>query len=352
MRILVTYGRERPYPPCGLHVVGALRAVGQQAALLCVRDHPWWVKATKRMIPLRRLMPWDPVAWANDRLIQAARCYRPDVILDIGGEIFLRTTLQELRRCNGTRLAAWLVEGTKDLQLAGLLQEYDLLTSTSRGAIRQLSQTGVRHVQYLPFATEPRWFHPPTLVTAHRPFRVGFVGAYSARRTQFLESVSDLGLQLWGTEWDGAPLGMLQQHLRSGKGVFGRALVRCYQQAVITLCIQREHMISVDPSGQPIGTGLSYRHFDVPACGSFLLTEWVEELPDALTIGEEVDTFTTPGEWREKVRFWLSHESAREAMPQRARARVLHEHTYQQRMRSWLQLVERVAGRPSYVSPT
>jgi len=77
----------------------------------------------------------------------------------------------------------------------------------------------------------------------------------------------------------------------------------------------------------------------VPACGSLLLTEWVEELPEAFEVGKEIDGFATAEELREKAHYYLAHESARLAMAQRARARVLQEHTYAQRVQQLLRWV-------------
>lgn len=102
--------------------------------------------------------------------------------------------------------------------------------------------------------------------------------------------------------------------------------------------IQQEKMTFLTADGQRVGTGLGFRHFDIPACESFLLTEWVQELPEAFAIGQEVGTFVTPQELRDKARYLLTHESERERMVQRARARVLREHTYAHRMRQWLEL--------------
>jgi spore maturation protein CgeB len=89
-----------------------------------------------------------------------------------------------------------------------------------------------------------------------------------------------------------------------------------------------------------IGTGLGWRHFDVPACGTCLLSESVLELPETFRIGEEMETFDTPEELRDKASYLLAHETQRKRMVQRARQRVLQEHTYTQRARKWLEWCE------------
>ena len=71
-----------------------------------------------------------------------------------------------------------------------------------------------------------------------------------------------------------------------------------------------------------------------------ILTEWIQELAEAFTIGQDVETFTTPEELREKTRYFLSHETARQTMVQRAHARVLRDHTCAQRARQWLEWLD------------
>ena len=158
-----------------------------------------------------------------------------------------------------------------------------------------------------------------------------------------LEAVSDLGVSIWGSNWDSqSSSASLCRALRTRRGLFGKDLVRCYQTSKLFLNIQREHMTTWTPSGQRIGTGLGWRHFDVPACGSLLLSELVLELPEAFAVGEEIETFSSPKELRDKARFLLVHETKRRSMIQRARERVLREHTYLHRIQHWIKWFNRL----------
>ncbi len=236
-----------------------------------------------------------------------------------------------------------LVEGpTAAKPTLSVLAEYDVVANTSRVAVDGLRSQGLRHVRYLSFATDPAWFYP---VDGHRnqpSCSVGFIGRYSERRAHLCEPLVDCGLSVWGSNWDQAVSPRLRQAIRSRRGIYGRAQVRCYQRTLVSLNVQREHMMFHVAPGQCLGTGLSLRHFDIPACGSLCLTENVEELPDAFRIGEEVETFASGEELRDKVRHFLSHESDRQRMVQRARTRVVQEHTWRHRASEWLRQFERV----------
>lgn len=345
MRILITYGQQPPYPPFGAPMVQAFNALGHRAALLCVRDRPWWGAAAKRMPePWKSRWQWDPVAYANEQLLQAAKAFRPEAVLEIGGDLFSPDTLQALRR-QGTTLAVWLTEGPFAGAPPPVLAEYDVQASNSQVAVEQLRRAGMSRAAYAPFATDPSWFKPSQVERPPTRRSVGFIGAYSPKRSAVLDSVSDLGLQLWGPDWDtSATSAALRQTLRGSQGVFGPALVRCYQRLPVFINIQREHTMVTAQGGHAVGSGLAWRHFDVPACGSALVSEAVVELGEAFQIGREVEAFTTTEELRDKVQYLQTHAPQRLAMIRRARQRVLDEHTYLHRARWWSEQLQRGCG--------
>lgn len=343
MKVMITYGRRAPYPTFGWQMAKAFQQLGHTAIFLPVRDRPWWGTALKRVIPKRwkARWGWDQVAWANRLTLSAVERYRPALLIEVDGDLFSASTLQLIKRRWGTRLGVHLVEDQFREPPPPALFEYDWVASTSRIAVDYLRDAGISRAAYLPFATDPDWFRPSPRGYAAQVHPLSFIGAYSPKRVAMLESIADQ-LSLWGSEWDTRCASLpLRRALRDRRGVFGRGLVRCYQTSKLCINIQREHMTAQDEAGRPIGTGLGWRHFDVPACGSLVLTEEVLELPDAFVPGQEVETFRSPEELRDKARHLLSHEPQRQAMIQRARQRVLQEHTYLHRARKWVEWYER-----------
>jgi tetratricopeptide (TPR) repeat protein len=68
------------------------------------------------------------------------------------------------------------------------------------------------------------------------------------------------------------------------------------------------------------------RLFETAGSGAFLLTERHPGLGRFLEPGREVETFATPGEMIEKIRYYLAHETEREAIALRGQQRCLTEH--------------------------
>ena len=105
---------------------------------------------------------------------------------------------------------------------------------------------------------------------------------------------------------------------------YGRDLPRFYAAARINFnCTSRQMKGAVNQ-----------RVFDVPACGGFLLTDAGPQLAGLFEPGLESAVFDRPEDIEDLARRWLADEPGRRALAQRARKRVLAEHTYEHRLRT------------------
>jgi spore maturation protein CgeB len=77
---------------------------------------------------------------------------------------------------------------------------------------------------------------------------------------------------------------------------------------------------------------VNQRVFDAPATGSFVLTDWREQIENLFEPGREVVCYADPGEIPGLLERWLADEPGRLAVAQRARRRILAEHTYERRL--------------------
>lgn len=73
------------------------------------------------------------------------------------------------------------------------------------------------------------------------------------------------------------------------------------------------------------------RNFEVPGCGAFLLTEYVDHLEDYYEIGKEVECFRSLKELVEKIDYYLKHEEERERIAKAGYERTMREHTWEKR---------------------
>ncbi len=89
---------------------------------------------------------------------------------------------------------------------------------------------------------------------------------------------------------------------------------------------------------------VNQRVFDVPAAGAFLLTDWREQLGEMFEPGREVVCYHSPEEAEDLAGYYLNHPEAREKIALAARARVLRDHTYDQRLRRLVEYMRSVWG--------
>jgi len=80
------------------------------------------------------------------------------------------------------------------------------------------------------------------------------------------------------------------------------------------------------------------RVYDVLACGGFLLTEYRPCLEEEFAVGEELETFRSPEELREKIVYYLQNDSHRRAIAAKGQIKVLENYTYKHRARDFLRL--------------
>ncbi|MDI6703327.1 MAG: glycosyltransferase [bacterium] len=80
--------------------------------------------------------------------------------------------------------------------------------------------------------------------------------------------------------------------------------------------------------------------FDIPACGAFMLSSFRADLTRLFKEGEEVVCFRNRNELKDKIDYYLRHERERKEIANRARERILNEHTFVHRMKRILDVME------------
>ena len=92
--------------------------------------------------------------------------------------------------------------------------------------------------------------------------------------------------------------------------------------------------------GHAVGQGLTERHFGVPACGGFLLSDRRLHAAAAFEAGREWAEFDGLEAALGQIAHFLAHFSAARAIAARAHARVMREHTYAHRAGEMLAAVD------------
>jgi len=92
--------------------------------------------------------------------------------------------------------------------------------------------------------------------------------------------------------------------------------------------------------GHAVGQGLTERHFGVPACGGFLLSDRRLHAAVAFEAGREWAEFDRLEAALERIADFLAHFGKARAIAARAHARVMREHTYAHRAGEMLAAID------------
>jgi len=104
-------------------------------------------------------------------------------------------------------------------------------------------------------------------------------------------------------------------------------------------------VINFNATSRQMTEAVNQRVFDVPACGSFLLTDHQDSLNELFNVGTEIITYTQKEEIADIAAYYLRHTGKRESVAARGRERILKDHTYRHRLRFLIQNMRRRYGR-------
>lgn len=156
-------------------------------------------------------------------------------------------------------------------------------------------------------------------------------------RLSVVQALSDYDIRIYGNDdWIKLLPAPLAKHCYRGVLSF-KHLFEVYRNSRITLNIHSLQSY----------TCMNVRDFDVPAAGGFLISDWLpranevykpgftSDLPLNENTDHEVFFYRSLPDLRQLVAYFLEHDEQRQACIERARRRILSEHTYEKRAQ-WL----------------
>ena len=242
-------------------------------------------------------------------------------------------TLRKLKRHVGCQIVLW----EENLYYwrwyqSESLRHYDHLFTGDSYPIPLLQKpaTGLKSVHFLGGCCDPdEHGRVPLSPQDEKRFaaEVTFIGGGRPRRRQLFEHLTAYQLRLWGWGWDDSPI-LAPFMIR--EPVYGLKKTKIYSASQICPNLQ---------SGRYQVNGLSVRTFEVACCGRLPFSEPQPDLGRFFEIGEEVVSFEGPDDLKRKMDYYLARPDEMDRMGERARQRVLAEHTYEHRMRQMLEVV-------------
>lgn len=275
----------------------------------------------------------------SQAVLAKVEAFVPDLVLALAQAPLSRQALKRLRRDN-VPTAMWFVEDYEVFPYwKAFAPLYDVFAVIQKGRFLELlAEAGQSNTLYLPLAADPAIHRPLELSAVERRkygSELSFVGAgYPNRRLAFRQ-LTHLDLRIWGNDWDGETL--LAPYLqRGGERIETDEVVRIFNASAISINLHS----SVRPDTL-VGDGdfVNPRTFELAACGAFQIVDRRRLLPE-LFADDELAVVEDMPQMLQLIDRYRFDAQARAEMAAKARARVLADHTYVQRMRT---LMEHVA---------
>ncbi len=99
--------------------------------------------------------------------------------------------------------------------------------------------------------------------------------------------------------------------------------------------------LNFNATSRQMSEAVNQRVFDVPVCGSFLLTDHQEALHEMFDVGKEIIIYENRDEIPDLVSYYLKHPDERQKTALMGRERVLKEHTYKHRLKSLIESMKK-----------
>jgi spore maturation protein CgeB len=243
----------------------------------------------------------------------------------------------------GITTVNWYCNASYQLHLVReIAPHYDWCLVPEHFRLDDYRALGARPI-YCQEAANPNVYAPRNVP---QEFDITFAGQCYADRPDIVKWLRGEGLdaRVWGPRWEYHITPRTRNPLRR---IFGKPnglpaaavggilpdddLIALYSRSRINLGFAAVGETHLD--GARI-TQVRLRDFEIPMSGGFYLAEHSDELAEFFKPGAEIETWTTREELRDKCRFYLANESAREAIRRAGHERARREHTWEHRFQS------------------
>jgi spore maturation protein CgeB len=273
----------------------------------------------------------------------------------------------EIRRM-GVKTMNWYCNGSYQLDLvAEIAPAYDWCLVPERFRLDDYRALGANPI-YCQEAANPHLYRPYDLP---REYDVTFVGARYADRPSYIKRLLDAGIDAhaWGPGWAdsqntelvenpgdffsvvrnrrlwrpaasrlyrravGYPGGS-EPPVRLPKLAVGAPLsdldmVKTYSRSKISLGFST--VAGVLEDGERI-TQVRLRDFEAPMSGAFYMVERLDEISEFFEVGREIVCYDGPDDLLDRCKYYLTHETEREAIRVAGHERAMRDHTWQRRL--------------------
>jgi spore maturation protein CgeB len=226
----------------------------------------------------------------------------------------------------------WYCNGSYQLRLVSeIAPHYDWCLVPEKARLKDYVSMGANPI-YCQEAANPLVYKPYDLPVE---YDVTFVGQAYGDRPAYIQYLKSKGidLQVWGRGWP-APPRLPQASPQPETVVYGGGILT--DDEMIRMFSRSKINLGFSTCGETHRTGdrilqVRLRDFEVPMSGGLYMVEYMEELAEFFEIGKEIVCYDNREDLADKIRYYLVHESEREAIRWAGYRRCRRDHTWQRR---------------------
>lgn len=282
---------------------------------------------------------------SDESLLEAAKRFKPDVVLVLMGDETQLTDIDELREMKMKTAVIFTDDPYYTDITVNIAVHFDYVFTNEINAVPLYMMHGCHNVFYLPMAADTKLYGP---VHTHEKYQSDLCIIATAwnNRLGFVDEIADYlagkNCIIVGPRW-----GMLKNyHMLKNKIPFESLTpeeTNLYLNGTkIVVNLHRSHndaTLANHNSHNWNAYSPNPRFFEIGAAGAFQLTDYRKDLSRFYLPGKEMETFSSPQEFISKADQYLKDVRARNEIAFNAYTRTMNEHTYVHRMISLLEII-------------
>lgn len=240
--------------------------------------------------------------------------------------------ISDIKLRNNAKIAMWYPDALSTFGKGFFINaDYDFLFFKDPYIIRIFKDILKPEVHYLPECFNPNKHFIEIDKYNSNLYKcdITTAGNQHSWRNIFFEHFPNYNIKFWGLEapvW--MPKGVLYSYFQ-GKPVYNTEKAEAFYNAKIVL--NNLHYSEIE--------GLNVRCFEAAGIGAFQIVDWRPGLNDLFIDGEEIVSFKTISELKDKINFYISNDKERNRIANKGKARAFADHTYKIRLQTMLNLI-------------
>ncbi|OQA89894.1 MAG: Spore protein YkvP [Elusimicrobia bacterium ADurb.Bin231] len=276
----------------------------------------------------------------NAGLLDLVHAEKPDlVIFSLYQDEFIPEILTRIKEISKTLCYFW--DDQWRINFSRKWAPYfSFITTPDYNGLKRWRDFGIQNVIYSPFGCNHYLWKKKDI---SKKYDVSFVGMYHPYREWLIKMLKKFGFDVYvvGAGWGKDKYTPYQEII----DIFNQSKINLNLSNSISYDVRYifSSFSSAKNTLQLFKTGdkknreqIKGRHFEIPGCGGFQISFYIEGLEHCYEIGKEIAIFEDADDLLEKVAYYLSHENEREEIASAGYLRTLEEHTYEKRIKHML----------------